>query len=69
MTRKRQDAAQEPPKGEEPGTSETSARTAINADMVAAWLRRHPDFLARHPDILDRSIRPPPPAWKRPGAA
>lgn len=58
MTRKRQDAAQEPIKGDEAGSSEASARTAINADMVAAWLRRHPDFLARHPDILD-SLDPP----------
>lgn len=58
MTRKRQDAAQEPTKAQEPASSEAVARTAINADMVAAWLRRHPDFLARHPDILD-SLDPP----------
>src|SRR3546814_15926736 len=25
----------------------------IAADQVAAYLRRHPDFLARHPDLLD----------------
>jgi hypothetical protein len=25
----------------------------VSADQVAAYLRRHPDFLARHPDLLD----------------
>ena len=25
----------------------------ISADQVAAYLRRHPDFLTRHPDLLD----------------
>jgi uncharacterized protein len=30
----------------------------ISADQVAAYLRRHPDFLARHPDLLD--VQTPP---------
>jgi hypothetical protein len=25
----------------------------VSADQVAAYLRRHPDFLVRHPDLLD----------------
>ena len=25
----------------------------VSSDQVAAYLRRHPDFLARHPDLLD----------------
>ncbi len=62
MTRNRRDAA---PKGrnQKPGDekaglapdaeSGAERRMTLGADDVAAYLRRHPDFLQRFPDILD----------------
>ena len=47
-----------------PGTPAREAETgstlasAISADQVAAYLRRHPEFLAHHPELLDIQ-RPP----------
>src|SRR3546814_13943989 len=31
----------------------TAAAQPVSADLVAAYLRRHPDFLAQHVDLLD----------------
>src|SRR3546814_11019715 len=30
-----------------------AAAQPVSADLVAAYLRRHPDFLAQHVDLLD----------------
>lgn len=32
--------------------------TALNADLVAGYLRRHPEFLAEHPELLDVLMPP-----------
>ena len=32
---------------------ETPAQQAISADLVAGYLRRHPEFLAQYPDLLE----------------
>ena len=41
----------------DPGDTATVTDTA-DAESVAEYLRRHPDFLVRHPEILDR-LTPP----------
>lgn len=51
MSGKRPDAAPDP--GIERAVAEAARPTALNADLVAGYLRRHPDFLAEHPALLD----------------
>lgn len=51
MTSKYPKPAAEP--GLDRTVSEAARPTALNADMVAGYLRRHPEFLAEHPDLLD----------------
>ncbi|HLW27089.1 MAG TPA: DUF484 family protein [Kiloniellales bacterium] len=38
--------------------AEAARPTALNADLVAGYLRRHPEFLAEHPDLLDVLMPP-----------
>ncbi len=62
MTRNRRDAAPKG-RGEKSGSAKSvgtstgapgaERRATLGADEVAAYLRRHPDFLQRHPQILD----------------
>lgn len=67
MTRNRRDAApegrQDKPGGDKPGKADGSdagaeRRAALSADEVAAYLRRHPDFLQQYPQILE-VLEPP----------
>jgi uncharacterized protein YigA (DUF484 family) len=55
----RRDAApeQDPEAGAKTG-AEAAPRHALGEGEVAAYLRRHPDFLQRHPDLLD-AMTPP----------
>ena len=50
------DAAPETGKGRSTGSSERGR--GLSADDVAAYLRRHPDFLYRHSDLLN-GLEPP----------
>jgi len=38
--------------------AEAARPTALSADLVAGYLRRHPEFLAEHPDLLDVLMPP-----------
>lgn len=56
MSSKRRDAAPDP--AIEQAVAEAARPTALNADLVAGYLRRHPEFLAEHPDLLDVLVPP-----------
>lgn len=51
MSGKRPDASPEP--GIDRAAAEAARPPALNADLVAGYLRRHPDFLAENPALLD----------------
>lgn len=38
--------------------AETARPAALSADLVAGYLRRHPEFLAEHPELLDVLLPP-----------
>lgn len=57
----RRDAAPDSPERAErsvPEGVEGPSRRALGAGEVAAYLRRHPDFLKRHPELLDAMVPP-----------
>ncbi|MEX0760658.1 MAG: DUF484 family protein [Tistlia sp.] len=64
MTQNRRDPAAEQKSAEArpSATGEPLARQAVDDDQVAAYLRRHPDFLAERPDLLDVLSAPARPA-------
>ncbi len=71
MTQNRRDPAaedQKPAGARKPAEPESDtaqaplARQAIDADLVAAYLRRHPDFLAERAELLDVLTAPTRPA-------
>ena len=66
VTQNRRDPAAEQ-KSIEP--AEPVARQAVDGDQVAAYLRRHPEFLAEHPELLDVLLPPARPAVTAAGAS
>lgn len=60
MKGNRQDAVPETAAGRGSGTAAKARQRALEAEEVAAYLRRHPDFFARHPDLLDVLAAPNP---------
>lgn len=42
----------------EDAVADAARPTALNADLVAGYLRRHPEFLAEHPELLDVLVPP-----------
>lgn len=66
MTQNRRDPAAEQKPAERPAkpaaAAEAAVRQAVDGDQVAAYLRRHPDFLAERPELLDVLSAPARPA-------
>ncbi|WP_162906709.1 DUF484 family protein [Algihabitans albus] len=57
----RRDAAPDSPERPERSVTEgleNAPRRTLGAGEVAAYLRRHPDFLKRHPELLDAMVTP-----------
>lgn len=65
MTQNRRDPAAE----QKPVEPEPIARQAVDGDLVAAYLRRHPEFLAERPELLDVLTAPARPAVAAGGPA
>lgn len=56
MSGKQRDPA--PDAATDSAVAEATRPSALNADLVAGYLRRHPEFLAEHPALLDVLLPP-----------